>query len=145
MKKILLLLILIYTSCNGPTSSTPDLSEAIIGNWWLCRTYDMENVSGNWDTTITNYTLDNKRSILSIKCDSTIDIYTRFDSVWTFISFYYELLNDSVLILIDSSGFFGSNIISMKNEILTLKYYPDVDIIVLEDYRNYSGPIPPEW
>lgn len=142
MKKILLLLILIYTSCNGPSSSSPDLEKDIIGNWWLCRLFMVQDVGGNLDTTIRDYTLDSTNLIYSIKRDSII-IYTRSQPDWIPYSRYYYI-EGNTLFIEDDDGDFIVYITSIKNGILSMQHYDVLPSILIHDYKKYTGPIPPE-
>lgn len=145
MKKVLLLLIFIYTSCNGPTGSNPDLSEAIIGNWWLYKKCVIDSIGGTWDTATTYYTLDTTNEILVFKHDSIVDGYYRDypDSGYDIYTNYYYFKSDDTITVVDT----GPRIdyyVSIKNGMLSLvfeygNYRSD------EDYKEYIGPIPPEW
>ena len=140
MKKILLLLILIYTSCNNP-SSVIDLESGIIGNWWQYQSYTTVNDTFIQD--LQDYTLDNTESIYSI--DSTfITIYYRdYPEEWNVQGIYrYKIEGDTIRMTGDFVTFLYKA--SIKNDILkvtSLFLWPPPTGC----YKKYTGPIPPEW
>ena len=144
MKKILFLLILIYTSCDGPSSSSPDLSEAIIGNWWLHKECEIDFIGGSWDTVTTYYTLDTTNNIHAFKHDSIVDRYYRDypNTGYDVLSCNYYVMGDT-LVTVDTGPIIYYHA-SVKNGILSLEYeYYDYKFD--RYYKEYSGPIPPEW
>ena len=146
MKKILLIIIIIYTSCNSPTSSTPDLPEAIVGNWYLYHKIEKTYLgNGAWKTVDETTGVGATSEIFVFKSDCTVSFYYR-DNInsdfYKWNKFYF--IQGDTLVIYDSTFIYHN--VSIKEGVLYITYQnEDSTYLYDKDYKKNTGSITPEW